>query len=59
MRDEKDQKINEGAKDCDDKIKSYKEGNLPPEPGCDAAQSLEAVITGILNKIREETGKVK
>ncbi|XP_024019134.1 DNA-directed RNA polymerase III subunit 1 [Morus notabilis] len=58
LRDEKDQKINEGAKDCDDKIKSYKEGNLPPEPGCDAAQSLEAVITGILNKIREETGKL-
>lgn len=48
-----------GYQGCHEKIKSYNEGKLPPETGCDAAQTLEAEITRILNNIRDETGKVK
>lgn len=38
--------------DCDKLIKNYVKGDL------DAAKTLEADLTGFLNKIREETGKV-
>ncbi|KAM6584549.1 hypothetical protein CsatB_011551 [Cannabis sativa] len=55
---QKEQIINEGANTCDEKIKLFNEGNLPPEPGCDAAQSLEARISQILNGIRDATGKL-
>ncbi|XP_035842257.1 probable transmembrane ascorbate ferrireductase 2 [Helianthus annuus] len=33
------------------------EEKLKLQPGCNAAQTLEAEITGVLNKIRDETGK--
>ncbi|XP_050240171.1 DNA-directed RNA polymerase III subunit 1 isoform X2 [Quercus robur] len=50
--------ISRGYQGCHEKIKFYNEGKLPPETGCDAAQTLEAEITRILNNIRDETGKV-
>lgn len=43
--------------ECDITIKRFNEGKLTLKPGCDAAQSLEANITEILNRIREKTGK--
>ena len=39
-------------------IAAFNEGRLALQPGCDAAQTLEAEITGELNRIREEAGKV-
>lgn len=51
--------ISRGYQGCHEKIKFYNEGKLQPETGCDAAQTLEAEITRILNNIRDETGKVK
>lgn len=59
LHQQKQEKILEGYNKCDEKIKLYNEGNLPPEPGCDAAQSLEARITHILNGIRDAAGKVR
>ncbi|XP_057978200.1 DNA-directed RNA polymerase III subunit 1 [Malania oleifera] len=50
--------ILEGYENCDELIQSYNEGKLKLQPGCDAAQTLEARITDVLNKIREATGKV-
>lgn len=44
--------VNGRYKDCDDLIKEYDKGSLG------AAKTLEAELTGFLNKIREETGKV-
>lgn len=35
-----------------------RKGQLTLQPGCNADQTLEAVVTGELNKIREEAGKV-
>ncbi|WZZ31381.1 hypothetical protein YC2023_014782 [Brassica napus] len=39
-------------RDCDELLKNYEKGDL------DAAKTLEANLTGFLNKIREETGKL-
>ncbi|KAK6935961.1 RNA polymerase Rpb1, domain 5 [Dillenia turbinata] len=58
LNNEKKAKISEEYQNCDHLIQSYNEGSLPLEAGCDAAQTLEAKITGVLNKIREETAKV-
>lgn len=59
LNDRRQETICKGYEGCDEKIKLYNEGNLPPETGCDAAQTLEAGITRILNNIRDETGKVQ
>ena len=40
-------------------IAAFNEGRLALQPGCNAAQTLEAEITGELNRIREEAGKVR
>lgn len=39
-------------------IKQFKEGTLQLQPGCDMEQTLEANVTGVLNNIREQAGKV-
>ncbi|KAI3995273.1 hypothetical protein MKX01_032075 [Papaver californicum] len=58
LRDEKQKKMDEGKEKCDKMIEHYKTGKLELQPGCDAAQTLEAEITNILNNIREEAAKV-
>ncbi|PWA85353.1 nuclear RNA polymerase C1 [Artemisia annua] len=50
--------ISEGNKKCENFILDFNKGKLKLQPGCNAAQTLEAEITGVLNKIRDETGKV-
>lgn len=55
---EKEKIIKKGYDKCDDQIKLYNEGQLRLASGCDAAQSLESVITAVLNDIRDQTGKV-
>lgn len=50
--------IEQGYNDCDEKIKAFALGSLHLKAGLDAAKSLEAELTTILNKIREATGKV-
>ncbi|KAL5581146.1 hypothetical protein UlMin_013588 [Ulmus minor] len=58
LHDMKKKIIEKGCWQCEEIIKLYAQGNLPPEPGCDAAQTLEAKLTQILNEIREKTGKL-
>lgn len=58
LSDKKGKLISENYEVCNVKIKEYNEGKLHLKPGCDAAQTLEAVITDILNRIREDAGKV-
>ncbi|XP_043723195.1 DNA-directed RNA polymerase III subunit 1 isoform X1 [Telopea speciosissima] len=55
---QKKARIEEGYVACDELIQSFNKGNLKLQPGCDAAQTLEAEITGVLNKIRETAAKV-
>ena len=39
-------------------ITQFKKGQLKLEPGCNAEQSLEQQVTGVLNNIREAAAKV-
>ncbi|OWM68854.1 hypothetical protein CDL15_Pgr025041 [Punica granatum] len=58
LNERKRETILNGYNSCDEKIQLYNKGKLQLQPGCDAAQTLEAVITDILNQIRNETGNV-
>ncbi|XP_048139479.1 DNA-directed RNA polymerase III subunit 1 isoform X2 [Rhodamnia argentea] len=58
LNERKRETILNGYSSCDEKIELYNKGKLQLQPGCDAAQTLEAVITDILNQIRNETGQV-
>ncbi|OMO91373.1 RNA polymerase, alpha subunit [Corchorus olitorius] len=58
LNDEKAVTIAGDYKKCDEEIEMFNEGKLQLKPGCDAAQTLEANISDILNKIRDKTGKV-
>ncbi|KAI3896617.1 hypothetical protein MKX03_029339 [Papaver bracteatum] len=58
LSDKKQKKIDKGKEKCDKLIEHYKTGKLELQPGCDAAQTLEAEITGILNNIREKAATV-
>lgn len=43
---------------CGDFIQQHRKGLIELAPGCDADQSLEAAVTGVLNNIREAAAKV-
>ncbi|KHG07033.1 DNA-directed RNA polymerase III subunit RPC1 [Gossypium arboreum] len=58
LNDAKGVTLSGNYKKCDEQIQMFNEGKLQLKPGCDAAQTLEANITEVLNKIRDETGKV-
>eukprot|EP00268_Persea_americana_P026340 TRINITY_DN25729_c0_g1_i2.p1 TRINITY_DN25729_c0_g1~~TRINITY_DN25729_c0_g1_i2.p1 ORF type:complete len:1385 (-),score=229.29 TRINITY_DN25729_c0_g1_i2:420-4574(-) len=58
LNEKKGKTIEKGYRVCDGLILDYNEGKLRPQPGCNAAQTLEAKISGTLNKIREETANV-
>ncbi|OWM68863.1 hypothetical protein CDL15_Pgr025050 [Punica granatum] len=59
LNERKREIILNGYNSCDEKIELYNKGKLQLQPGCDAAKTLEAVITDILNQIRNETGNAK
>lgn len=54
----KDETISDNYKKCDDFIEAFNKGKLELKAGCDAAQTLEALITGVLNGVRDTAGKV-
>lgn len=43
---------------CGDFIQQHRKGVIQLAPGCDADQSLETAVTGVLNNIREQAAKV-
>ncbi|KAL0220277.1 hypothetical protein RCL1_000131 [Eukaryota sp. TZLM3-RCL] len=47
-----------GYNKSNDLIAKYQAGELVPQPGCNAEQTLEAQINGLLSQIREDAGKV-
>lgn len=53
----KEKILQEGRTNADDQIAAYKSGRIRLKPGCDALQSLESEVNGILGKIRENCGK--
>ncbi|KAH7575872.1 hypothetical protein JRO89_XS02G0236000 [Xanthoceras sorbifolium] len=59
LSDKKGKLISENYEVCNVKVKEFNEGKLQLKPGCDSAQTLEAVITDLLNRIREDAGEGK
>ncbi|XP_055835771.1 DNA-directed RNA polymerase III subunit 1-like [Solanum dulcamara] len=55
---QKQGEIHRNYKKCEDYIKQFNEGKLAVQPGCDAAQTLEAEVTMSLNKVRDDIGKI-
>ncbi len=52
----KKETIKKGYLDCDEKILESKNGKLANSPGLDKEQTLEAHLSGILSKIRDNVG---
>ena len=46
-----------GQLKAEDEIEAYKSGKIRLKPGCDALQSLESEVNGLLGKIREACGQ--
>jgi len=58
LQTEKARVVARGYADCDARIAAYKKGTLALQPGCDAEQTLEAEVLGILSTVRETAGAV-
>ncbi|KAK4255011.1 hypothetical protein QN277_008074 [Acacia crassicarpa] len=54
----KDETISDNYRKCDNFIEAFNKGKLELKAGCDAAQTLEALITSVLNGVRDTAGKV-
>ncbi|RZR89193.1 hypothetical protein BHM03_00016872 [Ensete ventricosum] len=59
LNQQKKKKIDEGYRECHELISLYGKGKLTLQPGCNAAQTLELKITGVLNQIRAIAGNVR
>ena len=58
LKSEKAKVVKKGYDDCDERIKAFEKGTLALQPGCDAEQTLEAEVLGILSTVRETAGNV-
>jgi DNA-directed RNA polymerase III subunit RPC1 len=58
LREQKHKTIQKGYTDCDEAIYLSKQGQLPNQAGCNEEETLEAKLSGILSKIREDVGTV-
>ena len=58
LRARKDDLIEVAYTKCDDFIYQSKTGKLENQPGCDKDQTLEANISGVLSKIRDDVGQI-
>ncbi|KAI4977830.1 hypothetical protein ZWY2020_014384 [Hordeum vulgare] len=56
LNEKKGKTIGEGYQECHELIAQYSKGALKPQPGCTRAQTLEARISGVLNKLRDTAG---
>ena len=57
--EKKQQTVSTGYEKVQEFIQDYSKGRLKLEPGCDPEQSLEKVVTDVLNDIREKAAKVR
>ena len=59
MQAEKHETVVNSYAECEALIGQYKAGKLELQPGCNLEQSLETLVTGKLNAIRETASQVK
>lgn len=55
---QKDVLVEKAYSDCQDLIALAKKGKLENKPGCDQEQTLEALISSVLSKVREQVGQI-
>lgn len=53
----KDDLVEKAYAACIDLIAQAKKGKLENQPGCDQEQTLEAMISGVLSKVRDAVGE--
>lgn len=58
LRAMKEKKVEAAYAECVDLIAKAKKGLLENKPGCNQEQTLEALISAVLSKVRDEVGKV-
>ncbi|CCO37688.1 DNA-directed RNA polymerase III subunit C1 [Rhizoctonia solani AG-1 IB] len=58
LRSEKDRMVEEAYAECQELIEKAKLGKLENKPGCDQEQTLEAMISGVLSKVRGDVGDI-
>ncbi|KAL7746501.1 DNA-directed RNA polymerase III subunit C1 (rpo31) [Sorochytrium milnesiophthora] len=58
LSQKKEELVERGYSTCDDFIARSQAGKLENQPGCDARQTLEAHISGVLSKIRDDAGQI-
>uniref|UniRef100_A0A7S2W5D7 DNA-directed RNA polymerase subunit n=1 Tax=Mucochytrium quahogii TaxID=96639 RepID=A0A7S2W5D7_9STRA len=54
----KQEEIDRGYQECDELIRQFKNGTLQARPGCNMEESLEAVVSGVLNDVRKLSGEM-
>jgi DNA-directed RNA polymerase III subunit RPC1 len=54
----KDELVEKAYADCQTLIARAKKGTLENKAGCDQEQTLEALISSVLSKVREEVGQI-
>lgn len=54
----KDQLVEQAYSECQDLIALAKKGKLENKPGCNQEQTLEAMISSVLSKVREAVGQI-
>ena len=57
--EKKQQTVSTGYDKVQAFIRDFSKGQLKLEPGCNPEESLESVVTGVLNNIREEAAQVR
>jgi DNA-directed RNA polymerase III subunit RPC1 len=53
---EKQKTVNAGYAKCDEAMRQFKKGTLRLAPGCNAEETIEAMMNGELSEIREAAG---
>ncbi|CCJ29412.1 unnamed protein product [Pneumocystis jirovecii] len=58
LKKKKESLVKAAYQSCDDLIYALSSGKLENQPGCDAEQTLEAKVSGILSKVRDDVGQI-
>ncbi|OBZ66630.1 DNA-directed RNA polymerase III subunit rpc1 [Grifola frondosa] len=58
LSQKKDSMVEKAYVDCQDLIMRAKKGLLENKPGCDQEQTLEAMISAVLSKVRDNVGEI-
>ncbi|KAI8805242.1 hypothetical protein BJ742DRAFT_821492 [Cladochytrium replicatum] len=54
LRKEKESTVEEANRKCEELIEKMRQGKLECDPGCTEEQTLEAKVSGILSKVRDD-----